>query len=359
MALIASAPGKLVLLGEYSVLFGYPSVVVAVDRRAQVRLRPTAASHCTVSAPGFAPDPAEFRILDDGSVRWSQDSRDQADRFVLVERVISSLARSKLVDCVSLPTFEAVLDSRSFFEQGPQGMVKLGVGSSAALTTALASALAHHAGRQDLIESREVWLGHLLDLHRSFQGGRGSGIDLAASVLGGTVEYRLDDEGRVRTAQRIELPADLHMLFIWTGQSADTGTFLEALSRAMDAERESVDRAVRRLGNVAQSGVQDLKEARTGPFLESVDQFCEAMDSLGEFVGIPILSEEHEQLRLLANRFGVHYKPSGAGGGDIGVAFSDNANALQAVSSRVAELGFRAVPFVSDPTGLEVLSRDA
>jgi phosphomevalonate kinase len=144
------------------------------------------------------------------------------------------------------------------------------------------------------------------------------------------------------------------MLFVWTGQSADTSEFLERLSSRMAEDGGSSERALRRLGDVARTGVDDLRSERTGSFLESVDQFCEAMDALGEVVGLPILSEEHEHLRLLANTFGVHYKPSGAGGGDIGVAFSDDSQALQAVSSKVANLGFRAVPFVTDPKGLEI-----
>ena len=35
-----SAPGKLILFGEYAVLFGAPAAVAAVDRRAVVTLLP-------------------------------------------------------------------------------------------------------------------------------------------------------------------------------------------------------------------------------------------------------------------------------------------------------------------------------
>jgi phosphomevalonate kinase len=34
----ASAPGKLILTGEYAVLFGAPALVMAVDRRATVQI---------------------------------------------------------------------------------------------------------------------------------------------------------------------------------------------------------------------------------------------------------------------------------------------------------------------------------
>ena len=39
--MIATAPGKLILTGEYAVLDGAPAVVVAVDRRAVARRNAT------------------------------------------------------------------------------------------------------------------------------------------------------------------------------------------------------------------------------------------------------------------------------------------------------------------------------
>jgi mevalonate kinase len=40
-----SAPGKLVLFGEYAVLFRAPAAAAAVDRRAVVTLRPAGGRH--------------------------------------------------------------------------------------------------------------------------------------------------------------------------------------------------------------------------------------------------------------------------------------------------------------------------
>jgi len=350
--LTASAPGKLVLLGEYSVLFGSPAVVLAVDRRAEVRLKPSVPDLWSVWAPGFAPARARFRVLGDGVIEWHPEALGLADRFVLLERVISSMVASDLVDAGSLHPFDAELETRSFFEETPSGPIKLGVGSSAALTTALASALAAWAGRENLLEPRRAWLGSLLDLHRDFQGGRGSGIDVAAAVMGGAVEFRLDDQGAVMTADHLELPDDLSMLFVWTGRSADTGRFLERLSERMTVDGGSAERALHGLGDVAGSGVEALRLGNTVAFLESVDLFYDAMDNLGRATGLPILSGEHLRLRRLATDYGVHYKPSGAGGGDMGLAFSADPAKLSALLPCIAEEGFRVVELSIDHGGL-------
>jgi phosphomevalonate kinase len=354
MRLAATAPGKLVLLGEYSVLFGEPSVVTTVDRRASVTLSPATSGDFSIVSPGLVDEPSRFTVSADGKIRWTDNDGIASQRLALVERLLAAWERTDLVSAASMQPFDAVLDTREFYERTDRGAVKLGIGSSAALTVAFASALASWSGQDAVLDPAISWLGRLLDFHREFQHGRGSGIDLAASVLGGVLEYRLDDERRVAEASPLTLPADLRMLFVWTCRSADTGEFLEKLSSRMVEDGGSSERALRRLGDVARAGVTALREGRTGSFLESVDQFCEAMEALGEVVGLPILSEEHEDLRLLANRCGVHYKPSGAGGGDIGVAFSDNVRALETLALEVKQLGFRAIPFATDPAGFEI-----
>ena len=53
MIVTATAPGKLVLLGEYAVLEGAPALVMAIDRRAEVRLETRTQAPCMLRAPGI------------------------------------------------------------------------------------------------------------------------------------------------------------------------------------------------------------------------------------------------------------------------------------------------------------------
>ncbi len=48
----ATAPGKLILTGEYAVLDGAPAVVVAMDRRVVARYRMTDLHFTRAEAPG-------------------------------------------------------------------------------------------------------------------------------------------------------------------------------------------------------------------------------------------------------------------------------------------------------------------
>ena len=51
---VASAPGKAVLCGEYAVLDGAPAVCMALDRRARVTVTPFEGDWNRVSAPGYS-----------------------------------------------------------------------------------------------------------------------------------------------------------------------------------------------------------------------------------------------------------------------------------------------------------------
>lgn len=66
MRLTASAPGKLVLLGEYAVLDGAPALVLAVNRRARAALATTTAEDFAVDAPSLGISGARFRLTDAG-----------------------------------------------------------------------------------------------------------------------------------------------------------------------------------------------------------------------------------------------------------------------------------------------------
>ncbi|HET7358761.1 MAG TPA: hypothetical protein VFJ04_01315, partial [Rhodanobacteraceae bacterium] len=123
----ASAPGKLVVAGDYAVLEGAPAVVLALDRRAQVDVTPCADATFCVDAADLGVRGIHGRF-DGGQLHWDTD-RATAGKLALVTCVLRALAQSAAPDPVHV-----TLDTRAFFDAG--GSAKLGLGSSAALTVA-------------------------------------------------------------------------------------------------------------------------------------------------------------------------------------------------------------------------------
>ncbi len=344
-----SAPGKLVLLGEYAVLFGHPAVVVAVNRRAHVDLRPAGSGVWGVAAPGYQDEPVGFNLDPCRGFVWNDPTTDASGRMTLVERVIDSLVVSGRLEARTLAPADIVVDTREFFQPTASGSIKLGLGSSAAVTVALTEALVRWSSEgSDLLD-----LGDLVELHRSFQGGRGSGIDLAASLVGGVVEYRLTGHSRVPSVCPLELPFGLRLVFVWTGRSASTSNFLARLDVEMRSDGGVIAAAIAELGDVSARGISHLRSGDVDALLDDVNELGELMERLGHAAGIPVLSDDHVTLRRLARDCGLSYKPSGAGGGDVGIGFTDDPAAATAFAERAAAAGFPALDLEIDSVGVD------
>ncbi|NOZ93493.1 MAG: hypothetical protein GXP47_01985 [Acidobacteria bacterium] len=326
-AIEATAPGKLILLGEYAVLFGAPAAVLAVQRRARVRLTPSEDRAWHVRAPGLAPGEARLRIEPGGGISW--EKAEDARRLGLLELLLRGLHDMGILEPSKLPPLEVLLDTRQFFQEGVPGRPKLGLGSSAALIVATATALVAWAQGGDAAEVDTSWLAELVELHRRIQGGMGSGADVAASLLGGTLRYQLHGEARRPEASPVRPPTGIQLRFIWTGRPASTGDYLERLHRALEDHPTTTGRHLEALGELSDTGIAQLEADDGEAFLETVESFWHALDRLGRCLGLPILSPEHVKLHELASRAGVRYKPSGAGGGDFGIAFGERPEPLE------------------------------
>ena len=351
MTIEVSAPGKLILLGEYAVLFGAPAVVVAVSRRARVKLSASKTDNWQLLAPGLVPGRVELEVGDGRELRWHGDE-DVVSEFGLVDRLLRELAEKRLIEIGNLAPVEAVLDTREFYRSLGDRRVKLGLGSSAALTVALTSALANWSGLEHVTRKEPGWLQALVDVHRGIQGGAGSGVDVAASTLGGVVNYRLAEDESVASATPSKLPDELAIVCVWTGRSASTGDFLERLAEQRLHRPSEVDRALGRLCEVSEEGVAALLAHRVPSFLEAVGEFWNALDALGRSIAMPILSDEHRRLEHIAEECGVSYKPSGAGGGDFGIAFTDDEVLAEEMTRRSSAAGFQILDLAVDPEGV-------
>lgn len=353
----ASAPGKLVLLGDYAVLEGAPALVMAVNRHAQVRICAKAGELGEVTAPDMEVSQLPLRIGAGAALEWL-GSAAQNERMRLVDQTLRGLLHEGLAPAPGRG-FSLHLDSSGFFGRGSgQGLAKLGLGSSAALTVALASAVAAFAGRGAVADDRGVWLQRLLQLHRRFQGGQGSGADVASSLAGGVISYRLSAGGEKPAFERVRWPAAVHCLFVWSGRSASTSDFLQRLSQwraAHGAEYASHMAALGAIASTASDAVtQGMVQGVGRSLIEAAAAYAVALRAFGAACGLDIFSAEHVRFAELAGRAGVAYKPCGAGGGDFGVALSLEPERLVRLEQAVVEAGFQCVPLAVDEQGLQL-----
>ncbi len=293
-----SAPGKVVLSGEYAVLRGAPAVAMAVDRRATVTI-----------------EPGEFEVRCVG-LEGRTDTR-------LVECVLEALGRES-------PRGRLILDTAAFSD----GPYKLGIGSSAALAVALTAALAPEGA--DAVSQEQA--AH--DAHRTFQGGFGSGVDVAASSAGGIIVYQMQQAA----TQSIGWPEGLHYSLFWTGVSASTSERVARFDAAADSPAtDALAAAASVAANAWRGGRSDEVLAEYAPYIEILRAFDQAH-------GLGIFDGGHEALAVAEP--GLIYKPCGAGGGDVGIALSGDPGRLDAFADRAAANGVRRLESALDLRGV-------
>ncbi len=350
MRITASAPGKVVLLGEYAVLAGAPALVMAVDRRARVSLTANRGPECRLTAPGYSKRMLHFTVS--GHPPRCDDYARADPEYRLAVQVINEIlaAADRQPD-----NFDAELSTTAFYvASGTARGIKLGIGSSAALSVALGSALAVHVGWEleaDLVS----WTSRLVAIHRRCQGGQGSGLDVAAGIQGGVIEYRLTD-GVTPRVRNIDGPPSIPMVFIWSGTSASTPDRVRRFQTWRRASRDAVP-VLDDLGAIAQRGATSFRSRDTNGFVDAVARYADTLRALGDCAELEIFSPAHAKLAALAREFSAAYKPCGAGGGDIGIAVSRDPAALAALTVRVAGLGFEPIPLSIAASGLEIIRR--
>jgi phosphomevalonate kinase len=333
----ALAPGKVVLWGEYAVLAGAPALVLAVDRYAR----------CTISVPPRSIDgtdsaPREWRFASAGFVT-APVALAHAELCANVPPAADSPARTtwqvlQALDRTALPeAADVLIDTAGFYRAG----TKLGLGSSAAACVALYGAMCELIGATGSFTA-------IADIHRRIQGGRGSGIDVAAAWFGGLLRFRRDVDSATRHDPEIAtavLPEHLSLGFVWAGHPAVTSTHLERFAawreRGATVELDAL---------CAASGA--LFEA--GDTLERLRFYVRCLEALDRAADLAIYDAGHRELHRLAAGCGVVYKPCGAGGGDIGAAFSYDPRALERFLTTARERGYAPITLETAAHGIDV-----
>lgn len=338
MRWVASAPGKAVLLGEYVVLDGALALVMAVDRRATAVLARGSGSCCRFEM--LAPSPKVFDLAAGGAP--TSVSPQAAPKPTGVALLDSLLADGRFAP--PWPAWSAKLDSSAFFTEGS----KLGLGSSAAALVAFAGAVWRAAGNAEMPP-----LGPLIDCHRAFQGGVGSGIDIAAALHGGALSFRLD-RGRNPRVGSVRLPKSVGFAGIFAGGAASTPDLVGQYRRWSDSGSARSAGLRQRLTAVAQRGCAAADEDDGPGFVGAIGEYGHCLDELGREMGADIVTAAHRKIGGLAREMGLAYKVSGAGGGDVGIACGLDMEALRAFAGKAAGQGFRVVPLTVDELGLRV-----
>ena len=361
---VARAPGKLYIAGEYAVVEpGHRAVLVAVDRFITVRITP-----CS-PAGGYA-GTIRSRLYDTGSRPWRhrpQDGQAEAvggddDYVISAIRVVEAL----VTQGGGRPrSFDLSVSSELEEDDGR----KLGLGSSSAVTVATVRAVAVFYG----LAADDLTVYKLAMLASDTVQPIGSGGDIAASAMTGWVAYTSPDRSWLRRARqragvggsvsdlvetdwpglsvrRLPSPS-LRLQVGWTGAPASTPALVaDVQTRSHGADdytvflRDSQDCLARLI-----TAIEDDDAAR---IMRQIARNRALLAGLSRIGGRTIETTELSRLVEIALDHGATAKSSGAGGGDCGIALCPPATDLFALRAAWETAGIR-------PLDLSVYSQDS
>lgn len=231
----SSAPGSIMVTGEHAVVYGHPAMVCAIEQRIDVDVTPRNDRKLHIVS-GVSP-PLSF-YLDE-----LPDAKGPL-RFVIA----------------ALEMYKDQMEGGAEFDIRSAIDPTLGLGSSAAVTIAMLGALQYlsngRVGEEDLPQIHH----NALHIIRTLQG-RGSGADLAASLYGGLVEYRLPAKmvsavphGEHAEITPLPLPPPLYLSYC--GYKTPTAEVLATIATRMAGREAAYDLLYQEMGAVSRQAIE-------------------------------------------------------------------------------------------------------
>ena len=344
----------MILLGEYAVLEGAPALVCAVDRYAEALVAENNRNEFSVAAPSLDIEEQPFIIISGGKLRFDPNmDHITFKRLHIFKTIFESTWQFIDRKKAELPPLNITLNTDAFYSEELKS--KFGFGSSAAITAALIRALFEAAGIPASNAEQKADVFRLaLTAHHKAQGNIGSGIDIASSVYGGALIYEmtLDKMIEQKIPEQVEVWQDLFIIPIWSGRSASTRKMVSGVDQLKNSQPSVYNDLMEMLKELSRSGCAAYKNRDSKTFFADVKAFNQTMAQLGEKSNMPIISPAHQKLASIVESQGAVYKPSGAGGGDIGIAFTESADKIEVIAKEVETGGFKALDIKPAPTGV-------
>lgn len=349
MKFLTKTPGKLIILGEYAVLEGAPSLVASTNRFANAFFKKSTDGVFKIEAPSINVPLLKFLINDEGKVKFIEKPFNKVVEKLSLFTAIFEHAANKLIEKgIKIPPLEIMLDTYDFYL--PKNLLKLGLGSSAAVTVSLITGLLS----ANIIEPDEISPEQIMklamDSHKTAQGSIGSGVDIVAAVYGGIIKYQIKE--KEISFKQIPFPKDLYYLTVWSGKPASTPGYVEKFNKFKKDRPDGFKELVNEMTKTSSSGIDAFENGDVKLFLKFYDDYFHLLNRLNVELSIPVITKEHQEIYDIARANDCFYKSSGAGGGDLGILFSTDQFVVNKVNNELKKKSYETLEIKFGTSGI-------
>ena len=307
MKVESTAPGKIFLSGEYFVLDGALATIMSTKQRVKVTIEDQTdvdnIFYCSVIDQCFP-----FNVHDNYQINWLDENPGEFGLFLEL-----SIKRMKVKPNNTLFT----IDTNDLYFQGN----KIGLGSSAAISVAILNAMNNF---YDIKLSKYEIINNSMELHKMHQGKNGSGLDVISSYADSNL---IECDKNMLSDQKwntLDWPKNLIINGILTSHESSTSSMIEKYNIAKQKDSRNFKSLYSQMKKILDKFSEAWRTGDTSDILNLLKKQSILMKQLDNDFDIGIYTEEHKNLSELAESLGLFYKPSGAGGGDLGFAMSDD-----------------------------------
>lgn len=332
------APGKLILSGEHSVVYGKPALAMAVNRYVVATVRPQLLPFISFDLSDFS---YERRFTLAALEHFKNRLKEKYQRFIHGEFKI----REVLQKPMELAQFALSIFFETLNLKLTQGMkihvqseipIGCGMGSSAATILSIVHAIAHHL-RIDLSSETLLRLGLEAE---NMQHGHSSGLDLRVSLYGGCLYVK---DGKIQTRNVPNLP----MYLINTGSpKTSTGECVSAVAHHFKNTNigDDFEAVTEAMDSALQANKQDV-------IFNAITENHRLLTTIG------VVPEKVQQFITQIQQFNGTGKICGAGAvagdkGGIVLAVTEDEAALKELC---AQYRYDILPMTGDTRGVHVI----
>jgi mevalonate kinase len=318
MGVVASAPAKIILLGEHFVVYGEPAIVLAIDKRvyAKVENRNDKLLYLRSANLNLA------GYFENRTFKVEQgDPKEAKSKFEPVKLAVEKVLE-KYGENVGLS-----------IEINSTVPVAAGLGSSAAVAAAVTAAA---GALLNVKMSKEDVLRMTYEAEKIVHG-TPSGIDPAISTFGGALLFQMDTG-----FQPLDVNTDIPLVIGNTGIARSTRSQVEKVRNTREKYAQIMNYVLRAAREIVLRAVDALKEND----LETVGELMNINHAL--LCGIGVSDESLEWLINAARKAGaLGAKLTGGGGGGCMIALAKSER-LQPILEAIQRAG--GIPFTAKKT---------
>ncbi len=311
-----SAPGKVIISGDHSVVYKYPALASAIDLRCRVKaVEINSGLRIIANDFGISVDYTADELSRVG------EGKDVHDKFDGIARIVNSM-----------------IDKGIQLEIESEVPISAGLGSSAAVAVATVAAIA------DLYEmdiSRER-ISELAFESEKVIHGRPSGIDNSIATYGGLLVF---NDGKIDLK---ELKYEIPLVIVNSKVPRDTKKLVASVADLRE-EIDEIDKVLYSMGNITRNVIDTVENGDLRRLGKLLDINQGLLDAIG--VGHSALSEIIWRLRGIGL---LGAKLTGAGGGGCMIGLMENSDNNEKIIAELSTLDVDVIFTSASSRGVEI-----